>query len=577
MLNRFGKLVIVILAICSYYTGWSRPMQYERKSVAFINEMVYIGSTKPMSNVSEKCYLTEISNALEMERFDYNPIPEPVIAEFRKRTSKRDLSLDEIENILDQTVVKEIISILDVKKEMRARELVTETQKNSFIALKARQSGVTAEQLQKVMNSSFLYLPYIEKFKTSRVKDDVEDELKLNLSGGLIWYHISGGDDPGLKKVANISSHVSLSKEKEGSWRDTETKAVCSAASTMGINLKTKTRELDMFKLLAPIADVQGRKIKFPLGENEGIKLDQPYYVGEWRRTENGNTKFYKDGFARIGYVAGEESDQNYMSSAWGVKKGDWARGMVVMEHPRLGIDLSIKSRMIPVNIDSGLFIGEEDDDNIAAIFDSYTGYVPAFDLDLQGNLAHATGIRQSFLTIGLTGAVIPARSKIFYEDSKFKASIGEFTIFEIIEQKEQINNFGLYFGGHLGYLKKYYIGPWALHWEAKAAVQAFSVTADYEDKASLTNITFGGRVNLGLEYALSIDTNIGVFAGFNAFPAVNSWIVRRDDDSIPVMNDLDNYNWPRISSIGKTFGLYFHYSIPSIPFNPGGALGNAM
>src|SRR6056297_1007852 len=123
MSNRLDKFILVILAICSYYYGFARPMRYERKSVSFINELIYVSSTKRMSNIAEKRYLSEISDAIEMQRFDYNPIPEPVVAEFRNRINKRNLSLEEIENILDRTVVKEIISILDVKKEMRARKL----------------------------------------------------------------------------------------------------------------------------------------------------------------------------------------------------------------------------------------------------------------------------------------------------------------------------------------------------------------------------------------------------------------------------------------------------------------------
>ena len=115
------------------------------------------------------------------------------------------------------------------------------------------------------------------------------------------------------------------------------------------------------------------------------------------------------------------------------------------------------------------------------------------------------------------------------------------------------------------------------MHWEAKAGVQAFSVTADYEDKVSLMNITFGGRVNLGLEYALNIDTNIGIFAGFNAFPAANAWIVKEDGDEVPVGNQIFNYSWPKISSIGQTYGVYFHYSIPSLSFSPGELVTDAM
>lgn len=527
-----------------------------------------------MSANLERSYLSKIEEAIKMERFDYNPIPESVLEEFQNELD-RNVSIEQVEAILDQTVVIEIIKLLDIKKEMRAKNLVTETQKNSFIAQKAKESGITADQLEQVMNSSYLYIPYINKFNLSR--NDDEDEVNISLAGGLLWYHIIAGDAPGLEKIATVSSRVSISQDKDNSWKATELEAIHSAAETMGINLKTRTRELDMFKLLAPIAEAQGRHVKFPLGEQEGIKLDQPYYVGEWRRNQRGQTKFHKDGFVRVGSVADENSHTPYISSAWAIKKGDWARGMVVMEHPRLGIDFSLKTRIFPVNIDSGLFIGKEDNDDIAAVFNSYSGFIPALDLDINANIANATGIRQSFLTFGFTGALVPAKSKIIYDDVIADIKFGDLTIFEIIETKENINSFAFYMDGHLGYLKKYYLGRIALHWEAKAGIQAYSITANYKDDVSLMNISFGGRFNLGLEYALNIDTNIGIYAGFNAFPAANLWIVKREDDKVPVLNDFENYSWPKISSIGRTYGLYFHYSVPALPFSPGSLISNAM
>lgn len=574
ILRHKNSIVIALVLILHCTRAFTRPMKYERKSVSFINKLIYVNSTPRMPERLANCYLAEMKQSLEMKRFDYNSIPAPVLAEFRRRAGDRELSIDEVEELLDQTIVPEIVSILDIKKEMRARELVTETQKNSFIVLKARETGITAEQLEKVMNASYIYIPYIDKYKVSR--DESDDKLNVEIAGGLIWYHVLLSDQSGLEKIAKVSATASVSQDKEGSWEKTKYKAVRSAGKINGLNLKTRTRELDMFKLLAPIAEVRGRKVKFPLGEKEGIKLDQPYYVGEWRKY-NGETKFHKNGFIRVGSVAAAESRAPYISSAWAIKKGDWARGMMVMEHPRLGMDLSFKTRLIPFNIDSGLFVGEENNNGLSAVFASYSGVVPTLDIDLNVNIANATNVRQSFLTIGFTGAIVPAKSKVIYEDRIVDLRLGNLTIFEIIEERENRNSFGFYAGGNLGYLKKYYLGPWALHWEARAGIQAFNVTADFEDKVNLCNISLGGRINLGLEYALNIDTNIGLFVGFNAFPPVNTWLVKKDGDNVPVINDLDNYSWPRISSIGRTYGFYFHYSIPSIPFNPGSIVDASM
>ena len=47
------------------------------------------------------------------------------------------------------------------------------------------------------------------------------------------------------------------------------------------MNLQVRTREIDIFKLQSPIAEVVKRTIRFQLGKAEGIKMDEPFFVGE--------------------------------------------------------------------------------------------------------------------------------------------------------------------------------------------------------------------------------------------------------------------------------------------------------
>ena len=429
MIGRYKNCFSCFLVFLFFLqTGLAQPRKYERKSIAFVDDLVYVNSTKGLPSNLEVTYRSIVSNQIRMKRFDYNPIPESVLRKFQSKARNRRMNMEELEDLLDETIVPEIIKILDIKKEMRAQNLVTETQKNSFITQKARESGITADQLEQVMNSSYLFVPFIDKYDVS--VDSEEDQLNLSMSGGLIWYHVISDGQSGLEKIAVVNSRASASEDTEDQSRErARNEALKSAASIMGLNLKTRTRELDMFKLLAPIAEVDGGNVKFPLGENEGIKLDQPYFVGEWRMNNQGESKFYKDGFARVGSVADENTNRPYMSSAWAIKKGDWARGMTIMEHPRLGIDLSIKTRVFPVNVDSGLFAGDE----ITAIFDSYSGFVPGLDVDFNANIANITGVRQSFITVGFTGAIVPVKSYVMYEDVIAEFGIGNLTIFEVI------------------------------------------------------------------------------------------------------------------------------------------------
>ena len=569
-MDRLFKVPIILVLCISFFIkdGYGEEYGYERKSVAYLDDLIYLEGASKLSNSQEESYLSALHQQIKLKRFDYNPIPDYSLNEFQAKVKGRQVSAKELESLLRETVAPEIIDYVDIKKEMRAKDLVNETQRNKFIVQKARETGLTSEQLKKVMNSAYLYVSFIEDYRLNRNYE--EGKLSLTIKGGLIWYHVISEPEVRVKKIARLSSNMTEIEEKEGSdsWEDMEKKAFRSAYSLLAINLKTKTRELKSFKLKAQIAEVQNRKIRFPLGSREGLKLDQPYYVGEWRLNSEGEKILKKDGFVRIGSVAKKDQPEPYLSSAWAIHKGDWARGMALIEHPRLGIDLAIKPRIIPVKINSGVFVGETENGDITAVFDKFSGNAPGIDIDMQLNIANLNNINQSFVTVGASGAVIPVKSKVFYEKSLFETQIEHFTIFEIIEQEKNINSFGSYGNGYIGYLKKYYIGPFALHWETLLGIQIFSVKASYEEDVKLNNLSLGGRVNFGLEYALTIDTNIGAFVGLNGFPAFNSWVVKKDNEEVDIDNYVD-YSYPKISSCGMTYGIYFHYSLPSLSSSP--------
>ena len=126
------------------------------------------------------------------------------------------------------------------------------------------------------------------------------------------------------------------------------------------MNLQVRTREIDMFKLQSPIAEFVKRTIRFPLGKAEGIKMDEPFFVGEWMELNDGKIRFEKSGFVRVGTVSDNRTSTGQLSSAWVIKKGDWVRGMMIIEHPRLGIDIAVKPRWFNMNIKEGSIFQRE-------------------------------------------------------------------------------------------------------------------------------------------------------------------------------------------------------------------------
>ena len=61
-----------------------------------------------------------------------------------------------------------------------------------------------------------------------------------------------------------------------------------------------------------------------------------------------------------MGTVSDNRTSTGQLSSAWVIKKGDWVRGMMIIEHPRLGIDIAVKPRWFNMNIKEGSIFQRE-------------------------------------------------------------------------------------------------------------------------------------------------------------------------------------------------------------------------
>jgi len=532
--------------------------RYTRKSVAFVDALMVTNDNIRISPTDEQYFLNTINNSIRISRFDYNPLPDTLRHSFREQLqAKGAVTEAELTQLIESTIVPEIVRILDIEKELRAQNLVDETQRNSFIVLKAKEMGVTVEQLEQVMNSSYIYLPFISDYQVSKSKDD--KNLTVSVKGGLFWYHIIPGDEPRLESIVTLHTEASGSEEKEKTGA--ESVAFRLAASSMAMNLQVLTRDIKIFRLRTPIASVERRTVKFPLGKAEGIKLDEPFFVGEYVETKSGKIRFQKSGFVRVSTVSDNRQNSRQLSAAYAIQKGDWVKGMTMVAHPRLGIDVALKPRWFNMTVKEGLFAS----DDFLISFADYDGVAVGDDLDLQINIAPLIRKRQSFLVIGGTAGVVPVKSALYSTD----------TIWDLLIPDESLAAGLLY--GYAGYMRRFYIGRLAVHGEALLSLQHLILSDTYDDEdVTISNNSLGARINVGLEYAVNIDCNVGIFAGFQAFPAMDWWTVKYGDEEI----DVENYTgWaaPRISSISPTFGIYLHYSPPTLSFNPTALLQTGM
>jgi len=553
------------LAVLTLIFGFAavRPVsaqpRYERKSISFIDALWL---TTPQARRIESRYvgviLTEIKQQIEMPRFDFNPLPEALISEFAAAANTRSsLTIDDLAGLMQEKLVPPILEIVEGALQTRGGELVSEEKRQLFLASKAKELGITLEEIEKVMNAAYIFLPALSDYSLEKSKDS--DRWTCKLAGGIIWYHIdlSSGTPVVRLRVKHSTESMGFGSKEF---------AVESAASNFARNLQTATRAIAEFTLSAPIVEVLGRDITFPLGRKEGLGLDDPLWVGEWMAVGDGNVKFVKRGWARVGKVADNRSKPNERSSAWAVRRESWSPGMQVKEHPRLGIDIAVKTGLYQFKHREGYIplIGD-----YLWVKEPFDGMTFGFDLDAQVNIANIVNKRQTFFIVGGHFLFPPAE----YEGGSYFADI--------------TTNPPLVWGIQSGFMRRFYIGQWALSAEIEAAARFYSIEqtfsygswlAGYTDYTLIIrNHTFGFQTVLNLEYASTPDLNYGLRIGWRAFPTSDVWTYELKPGSKGDLTPIIGYPLPEISHSGMTIGVYCHFTPPQLPFDPVKLLQGAM
>ncbi|MBO8151802.1 MAG: hypothetical protein H0Z30_04850 [Candidatus Marinimicrobia bacterium] len=563
--DRIGKyhiaLLIAVLIATNILYSPTECYSYEKKSISFVPVLLKSDENIQLSWKREKIILHELKKAIQMKRFFINDLPDTSVRKFVEEMENfRTMRIDMMRKYIEKFLLPEIYKILDASKEIRAKEFVSETDKNFFIVLKAKELGITSDELIKVMNSSYIAVPFISEF----VKTKKKDKIQYKISGGIVWYHIKFYPDKKIEYACKIESWGIGSAEKKGKYTILNRKynadefAFMTAVNSLALNLQVKTRELKFFKLEAPIISINKRTIYLTLYKEDGLKEDHPFKIGEWIEDKDGNLEFRYSGFVRINKVSSKKEN---LSTGLAIYKGDWARSMIAVEHPYLGIDIAFKPRIAPIIVKKGAVLT----DKFLLLFGNSLGQATAIDLNLNLSISPYIHSFQTFLVGGAGVGIVPVKTKLYSD------------IPSIIFNWPKESIFATMVNGHIGFLKRYYFGPFAIHLEGLAAFQRLFITDEYKDTTVyIYNNSFGTRLNLGLEYALGIDTNIGFFVGYDLFPPMDWWTIKCGRKEEDLKNYL-SYQYPRIYSNGLSFGIYLHFSVSELPFNPFAILQSSL
>lgn len=558
------KIFIILLSFLTFLPA--QQGKYVRKSVSSLESVWYKPGSLSGLSFDSKTFDKFIDFYIETPRFDYNVLPSKLLQDFRREANSLDeITAEALSEVLESTVTSKIVEILNDPEIMKNRgsALKSESALQSFAARKAKSVGLTTKELATLMNSAYIYLPFISSAKK---ESEGPKDLSITINGGIIWWQMKvGGDgsisvdqvltasttglssiDPTAKVMGKPSyNEFSFGNEK---WRTTP-EQYCQNDAMLAFckNLGVKTKEIDDFKLTAQIVEASGKNYGFPLGFREGVHLDDGFHIVEYEE-EDGEEVAVKKGFVRVTKTGNNNENPNDYTYGKQLLGSRVSEGTLVVEHPRLGLDakvklgfvggLTVKKDYVPYNSSGDLLF--QDDVTSAAAVDLFFSY----------NLAPIIGISQTFLDLNTT----------------FAFPISEFS--KDIDEVPTVVPFLL--SAYLGGTKKIWFGSSNLSFFGGGGIESLNLAgkvATYDYTYSVRSIGFKAAADFEKLVTSDISINLGLQYKY-ALPPMQLAITYGDfyELTLEGTDVIDEYQDLSLSAFGVNLGV--NYALGELPFN---------
>lgn len=522
-------------------TTYSQDRNYQKKSITSLDAVVYY---QAVSNEVDDIIKNRLNKHIEAERFYVDPISLTSVQKFKQSLRIGKMSVSEVASKLEATVIPEFTSILSADAALRAKENLTEEQRLSALVEQFNEMGVTGETILKMMNSGYIYLPVV----TSYNETTSNNSLTASINGYILWYKLVYDNDGNFDKIVLVSDSTKISSGMGtatiGSSYDLKSRKVdgklyakISAIDTWARNLAVVMKDIPDFSLSGEVLSVSGSSIETNLGTKEDVALDDGFYLIDYTLNDEGEQVKQVKGFFRADRVGNNKLDENSTSRFVQYFGDRPQRGMLLSEHPTLGIDLTIRPLYSQINMpqtDWGYFFSK-DVKNSAGI-----------NLQLQKNIAKQMKISQVFVNLDVGLGVVMTETSSYVDVSK-----------------------PLLLTAHLGISKKFWFQRMNLELGIAGGYNGISFKNNKNDY-DYSFHTLGARFDAGLNYMLNEDFSAGIYMAYKYTSNVSSITVKDKDG-----NEISSYG---ISSndtnfTGISFGVGISYTLPSLGVNPFAAL----
>ncbi len=583
LMNKHITLLLIVLCIAVP----SINAQYKKKVVSYVNK-VLAPASYGLSTRQSDFIASTISKNTQMERFTYVPLPENVISQFSGEASRmKSFTSDNVRPLIEKTLAPKFLELLDINKELLSEKNLTEVERNTFLATKAQSAGLSASQLESILNSGFFYIPYVEYYKRSTeqgerdVKNDqgkvirtvptltLSNEIKL----GLLWFQlkIDKSNNPSVQFIGSANgwkgSGIERSETKDADdGTDVDWKTFTEVIHTSAVNIANETKKIEQFKLTGTVSETTTFGVRLNLGTLEGIGLDDSYWIEELEETESGEIVKSRRGFVKIRQIGNNKQNESATSLAQTITGSNYSPGLSATEISMLGLNAVFGLGSIPVNI--------KPFDNEAAKF-SLTKYDFAIKVTgetkkaygpfawFQVNIANKTNISELWGHGGVSIGFLDVDGKFYLP--KYNSLGSQIGV-------DSTNDIGvsLAFNVNIGLLKKFYLYRFGIIFGADVgySMTNFSATGKDKDEAnlkySMTHAAFGFTGKVGTEVYITPAFSIGGGVNYTAAPVGDNWSISVEDAE-ENETKLDEAKGPEVNYSGLGVYFWLNYALPSL------------
>lgn len=582
------RLCIVVVAVILTASNLSAQTGYKKKVVSFV-DVVAAPASVGLSDRQKEYIASTVAKSVRMERFNYAPLPAPVIRTYADEAANAaSASAEVLRPVIERTLAPGLLGILDINKEMLSTQNLSEADRNTFLATKAQSAGLSAVQLESILNSGFFYVPFVDRYRRTVARGEREiknDEGKVvriqryttydhELKVGLLWFQLTvdRSNTPSVRYIATArgwsGSGVSRSEDQDdGTDTNADWSAFVQAVNVSAVNIGNESKKIEQFRLAGGITEVTTFGVKMNLGRREGVGLDDAYWVEEDVETEAGDIVKERRGFVKVRDIGDNRTDESAFTYAQTITGTDYSPGLSVSEIPMIGVNAVFGLASVPVRIstfdDRGPAFSL--DDNLSfglSVTEEVKNAVGPFAM-FQAHIGNAAKVSELWVHAGAAVGFFSMEGKFYLPRlNSSGARIGT----------DSSNDIGASWTGYanLGLVKKFYFRRFGLVLQADLKYWRTTLTATGEDKRgndltyTLTQDLLGADVKTGLEVYLTPMLSLGAGAEYNFFPASTSWEAKATDTD---NNDTVNSDvvGPDTRYSGLGVYLWVNYALPRL------------